>query len=329
MATLRIATFNLENLDETGPGQRPSLAERVTLMKPQISRLRADIACIQEVNGQERPGQPRALLALQELVAGTNLDGAAMIATKPEGDAVYNERNLVVVTHLPVLAHTQLRNTLVAKPAYRRLTAVPEDPGPVEIGIERPILHVQVDLAPVGGGRLHVINVHLKSKIPTEIPGQKIDNFTWSSADAWAEGFFISSMKRMSQALEARRLVDKILDEDPHASIVVAGDFNATPDDVPVLAIRGDVEDTGNGELANRVLVPVTHTIPESARYTLFHHGRGELIDHMLITRNLLAHYRGAEIHNEVLHDESVAFGTDVKYPESDHAPMVATFQFD
>jgi hypothetical protein len=49
----------------------------------------------------------------------------------------------------------------------------------------------------------------------------------------------------------------------------------------------------------------------------------------MLITRNLLAHYRGAEIHNEVLHDESVAFGTDVKYPESDHAPMVATFQFD
>jgi endonuclease/exonuclease/phosphatase family metal-dependent hydrolase len=329
MATFRIATFNLENLDETGPGQRPSLAERVRLMKPQIIRLRADIACFQEVNGQERPGQPRALLALQELVAGTNLDGAAMVATKPDGDAVYNERNLVVVTHLPVLAHTQLRNMLVAKPTYRRLTAVPEDPGPVEIGIERPILHVQIDLAPVGGGRLHVINVHLKSKIPTEIPGQKIDNFTWRSADAWAEGFFISSMKRMSQALEARRLVDKILDEDPHASVVVAGDFNATPEDVPVLAIRGDVEATGNGDLANRVLVPITHTIPESSRYTLFHHGRGELIDHILVTRNLLAHYRGSEIHNEVLHDESVAFGTDVKYPESDHAAMVATFQFD
>lgn len=329
MATFRIATFNLENFDETGDGQQPSLAERITLMKPQISRLRADIVCVQEVNGQERPDRPRALLALQQLVAGTNLDGAAMISTKPESDAVYNERNLVVVTHLPVLAHTQLRNTLVDKPAYRRLTAIPDDPEPVEIGIERPILHVQVDLAPIGGGRLHVINVHLKSKIPTEIPGQKVDNFTWSSPGAWAEGFFISSMKRMSQALEARRLVDKILDEDPHAAIVVAGDFNATPDDVPVMAIRGDVEDTGNGELADRVLVPVTHTVPEPARYTLFHHGRGELIDHMLVTRNLLARYRGAEIHNELLHDESVAFGTDVKYPESDHAPMVATFQFD
>ena len=37
------------------------------------------------------------------------------------------------------------------------------------------------------------------------------------------------------------------------------------------------------------------------------------MLDHMLITRNLLAHYRGSEIHNEILHDESVAFGTDRK----------------
>jgi len=46
----------------------------------------------------------------------------------------------------------------------------------------------------------------------------------------------------------------------------------------------------------------------------------------MLVTRNLLAHYRGSEIHNELLHDESVAFAVDRKYPESDHAPVVATF---
>ena len=54
------------------------------------------------------------------------------------------------------------------------------------------------------------------------------------------------------------------------------------PDEVPVLAIRGNVEDTGNGDLAGRVLVPVEQTIPEPARYTLFHQGRGNLLDHML-----------------------------------------------
>jgi predicted extracellular nuclease len=124
-----------------------------------------------------------------------------------------------------------------------------------------------------------------------------------------------------------RRLVDRILDTDPDARIVVAGDFNATPDEVPVLAIRGAVEDTGNGELAGRVLVPIENTVPEPARYSLFHQGRPQLLDHMLVTRNLLASYRGSEIHNELLHDESAAFADDRKFPESDHAPVVATFE--
>ena len=35
---------------------------------------------------------------------------------------------------------------------------------------------------------------------------------------------------------------------------------------------------------------------------------------------------RGSEIHNEILHDESAAFAIERKYPESDHAPVVATF---
>jgi endonuclease/exonuclease/phosphatase family metal-dependent hydrolase len=326
VAEFRISTFNLENFDETADGERPTLAERITLMKPQIMRLRADVACFQEVNGQERPNQPRALLALRELLAGTNLDGANIVSTKPAGDAVYNERNIVVVTHLPVLAHQQMRNELVDEPSYRRLTAVPADPAPIPIGVERPILHVQLDLG--FAAVLHVINVHLKSKIPTDIPGQMIDNYTWRTADSWAEGAFVSSMKRMSQALEVRRLVDQILDGHADARIVVAGDFNATPEEVAVLAIRGDVENTGNADLINRVLVPIENTIPQSSRYTLFHQGRGEMLDHMLVTRNLLAHYRGSEIHNEVLHDESVAFAVDRKYPESDHAPVVATFDF-
>jgi exonuclease III len=51
------------------------------------------------------------------------------------------------------------------------------------------------------------------------------------------------------------------------------------------------------------------------------------MIDHILVSRPLLAHYCGAEIHNEILHDESIAFATDVKFPESDHAPLVATFR--
>ncbi|MER5503450.1 endonuclease/exonuclease/phosphatase family protein [Streptomyces sp. NPDC002561] len=333
MTQIRIATFNLENFDEPAPNMpHPSLDERIALMKPQITRLRADIACFQEVHGQERPGQPRDLLALKELLADTNLAGASLTSTKPANDAVFDMRNLVIATHLPVIKHQQLKNDLVNEPRYQRLTANPSDAAPVAIGIERPILHAQIDIDHAAPGRLlHVINVHLKSKIPSDIPGQLIGprKDIWSSADSWAEGSFLSSMKRMSQALEVRRLIDQILDDDPDARIIVAGDFNAEPEEVPVLAICGNVEDTNNGELATRVLVPLERTIPSEARYTLFHHGRGQMIDHMLVTRNLLAHYHGSEIHNEILHDDSIAFATDIKYPESDHAPVVATFDFD
>ncbi|GAA5152660.1 endonuclease/exonuclease/phosphatase family protein [Amycolatopsis dongchuanensis] len=268
MTTSRIATFNLENFDETAPDAHPSLDERITLMRPQIERLRADIVCFQEVNGQERDGQPRDLHALRRLLEDTNLDAAETVSTRTATKEVFDERNLVVAS------------------LYRQSTADPPDETAEPVEIERPILHVEIS---VDEKPLHVINVHLKSKLPSEVAGRKIDAFTWKTADSWAEGAFISSMKRMSQAVEVRRLVDRILDDDADARIVVAGDFNATPEEVPVLAIRGAVEDT----------------VPEPARYTLYHQGKGQL-----------------------LHDESAAFADDRKYPESDHAPVVAAFEF-
>lgn len=51
------------------------------------------------------------------------------------------------------------------------------------------------------------------------------------------------------------------------------------------------------------------------------------MIDHLLVSRPLLEFYKGSEIHNEILHDESIAFAMDVKYPESDHAPVIAEFE--
>lgn len=122
--------------------------ERIALMRPQIIRLGADICCFQEVHGQERPGQPRALLALRRLLEGTNLDGANLASTKPHDNDVYDERNIVVATHHAVVQREQLMNNLVDEPLYKRLTALPPDATAQPIGIERPVLHVKVDVGP-------------------------------------------------------------------------------------------------------------------------------------------------------------------------------------
>lgn len=322
---LRIATFNLENLDDKS-GQKPTLDERITLMRPQLLRLHADVLCLQEVNGQETPDQPRRLLALENLIAGTPYAGFHRVSTMTgDGSQVYDERNLVILSRFEILEHHQYKHDFASAPYYQKVTAKPEETEAKEVTWERPLLHARIRLDTTRV--LDLVGVHLKSRLPTNVDGQKLNNYTWKSASGWAEGFFLSSMKRVGQALETRVLVDTLFDADEEALVVVCGDFNADLNDVPVEAIRGDVEDTGNHELARRVMVPCERTIPEPSRFSLFHHGQGKMLDHLLVSRPLLAFYKGSEIHNELLHDESVAFGTDVKFPESDHAPVVAEFE--
>ncbi len=74
-------------------------------------------------------------------------------------------------------------------------------------------------------------------------------------------------------------------------------------------------------------MLPCELGIPESSRFSLYHRGKGKMLDHLLASRSLLGCFKGAEVHNELLHDESVAFATEGKFPESDHAPVIAEFE--
>ena len=321
---IRIATFNVENLDDE-PGATPTLAERTTILRPQINRVQADILCLQEINSQG-PAGGRTLAALDALVAGTRYQTFNRATTLTVGGSLYEERNLVVLSALPIAASSIVREGGGPRPSYQVATAVPPDLTANPVQWERPILHAEIDL---GGNRiLHVLNLHLKSKIATDIAGQKINAFTWRTPSAWAEGSFISSMKRMGQALQTRLIIDAIFDQEgTGALIAVCGDFNSDKNEVPMRAICGAVEDTGNPAHGPRVMVACETNVPEPSRFSLFHLGKGEMLDHIIVSRAMLEFFEHAEVHNEVLPDESGAFRTDVNFPESDHAPVVAQFR--
>lgn len=141
-------------------------------------------------------------------------------------------------------------------------------------------------------------------------------------------------MKRVGQALQVRMEIDALFGHadaagDDPPLIAICGDFNAEADEVPLRTICGHVEDTGNPAHGPRVIVPCEHYVGASRRYSLFHLGRGEMIDHILASRALLATLDATEIHNEYLPDESGAFRDDTKFPESDHAPVIAQFNLD
>lgn len=321
---MRIATFNLENLDD-GPDVKPPLVERIRVMRPQLERINADILCLQEVHAQDS-NSGRVLAALDAMLAGTRYaEGYQRRSTATTGGDLYRFRNLVTLSRLDITDTTIRRDADAGQPSYQFVTANPADDEANAIGWERPMLHTQIDLG--DDRRLHVVNLHMKSKIATDVAGQKINNYTWRSASAWAEGSFVSSMKRVGQALQVRLLIDAIMEEEgDNALIAVAGDFNANSDEVSLRAIIGPVEDTGNPAHAPRTMIPCENNIPDSARFTLYHLGKGEMIDHIIASRGLFRYFQHAEVHNEALPDESGAFRTDDKFPESDHAPVIAQF---
>lgn len=321
---IRIATFNLENLGDAS-GNDAELASRIRILRPQLLRLNADILCLQEVNAQEESGHRRTLKALEELVRDSPYAGFQRVATtSSSGGKPRDVQNLVILSRLQITESREYLNDLVDRPSYRPSTADPSARDAAAISWERPILYAAVTLA--DGTRLHIVNLHFRAPMPSFIQGQKLEPFVWKSVEGWAEGTFIAEVKRTGQALEARLLIDRLFDADPQAAIVVLGDFNADGREAPLKILRGEVDETGNSALADRVLTPVELSLPADRRFSVLHFGHALLLDHIMVSRSMLARFRKAEIHNELLTDELVAFFAGRRDADSFHAPVVAEF---
>ncbi len=328
---LRIATFNLESLDDR-PGTEPPLEDRLSVLRPRLERLDADVLCLQEVNGQKPPGGgPRTLRALDRLLEGTAYaDFHRVASTSLSGSArgVADKHNLVILSRHPISSSRQIRHELVPGVTYEPVTARSSSQGAsksaAEIGWERPILQAAIDLPE--GKRLHVFNLHLRAPLAAHVQGQKESAFVWKSVGGWAEGFFIATVKRIGQAFEARLAVEQVFDAEPDALVCVCGDCNAEEREMPLRVLRAEIDDTGNAALARRSLISLEQSVPRERRYSVIHAGHKAMLDHLLASRTLAARLHGVEVHNEGLTDEIIAQASAHKTPESLHAPLVAEF---
>lgn len=325
---MRIATFNLESLD-LAPGAEAAFERRAAVLRPQLEALRADILCLQEINGQHVAGETgRALTALERLLAKTRYDGYHRFASparptspdKPAKDGVADVHNLVILSREPARESEALRHRLVPPLPYRSLTGVPEERD-LMLEWDRPLLHATFETA--AGAALHVLNLHLRSPLASPIPGQKLSAGSWRSLAGWAEGYFAATLKRSGQALEARLRVEQIFDREPAALIAVCGDLNAGEEETPARILQARVEDSGNAALADRVLEALEARLPADRRFTVLHRGRRRMLDHILCSPALAASCRAVAADNEELPDEAAMADDE---PRSNHAPLVAEF---
>jgi hypothetical protein len=117
--------------------------------------------------------------ALDALIQETQYAGFHRISTNTEdGTGVYNERNLVILSRYVILESHQYKHHFAPAPFYKTVTAKTaqgEEPKAERISWEMPIFHARIG---IGNRILDVINLHLKSRIPTDIKGQEFDTYT-------------------------------------------------------------------------------------------------------------------------------------------------------
>ena len=117
-----------------------------------------------------------------------------------------------------------------------------------------------------------------------------------------------------------------MLREDPARLIAVAGDFNAE-DYGPTLRLAvASEEDLGASDLAAHSLIVLDRAISADRRWSVLHHGREQMLDHILASRALYGHFRSIEVHNEGLGDEALGYGKGMHSAASYHAPVIALF---
>lgn len=321
---MRLATFNIESLD-LASGTEVPFAARAAVLRPALERIAADVLCLQEVNGQHVAGTPeRRLVALDMLLQGTRYEAYGRAATSgPTGSGAASVHNLVTLSRYPVRQRREVRHEHV-RPLHRYVTGGAAGREPQPVGFDRPLLLTELELP--GGRALDVVNLHLRAPRATAIPGEKLSSSQWRTTSGWAEGYFLSSLKRTAQALELRLLVDGILARDPERLIAVAGDFNAVDHETPVRLAAAAEEQTGNPALASRALVVLDRAIPADRRWSVLHRGRPEMLDHILASQSLSRHLRSIEAHNEGLGDETL---DTAAVAGSSHAALVAEFALD
>lgn len=307
-----IGTWNIENLflpgDDSGPEGKSDYDAKLDSLAATIADMAPDVLAVQEV------GDPNALDDLVTRLSGTWRTALA----DPDGRGI----------RFGFLSRDELTEV-------EQVVEFPEALGPVQVDDDgtaleqmgRPALKVRIR---TDGATIDIISAHLKSKLLT-YPGGR---FNPRDEGERARYGVYALHRRAAEAAAVRAAADVALDGDgrEHA-VVVAGDLNDVPEAATTQILLGPggsefgsagYERTDKGDAAR--LWNLAGLLPEDERFSRVYRGRGELIDHLLVSHAL----------TEQVESVTTAFGdapsiTDDPRergaaPGSDHRPVVATF---
>jgi len=105
-------------------------------------------------------------------LSGTPYAGFHRQTTLTTSNQLYDQRNIVTLSRFPISSTQIIRDSAGPRRAIRWLPRTRPSPRGIHWSGERPMLYTQID---IGSGRaLHLINVHLKSKIASTIRARRL-----------------------------------------------------------------------------------------------------------------------------------------------------------
>jgi endonuclease/exonuclease/phosphatase family metal-dependent hydrolase len=297
--SLRVATFNLLDLFEPElEAHRAVMEAKLRFIGAELVRARADVVAFQEVGSEALLGrlldEHAAKLGYVHRVVGTGDRRGIRCAIVSRRPLVFSAVHRAEALDFPRLH--------VGDPA----------PFAGRIPLRRGVVHVRVEDDALG--RVDVLTAHFKSKLPRGLEKQDGTFVEEATAGDFAASSLRSLVLRAAEALYVRRLVDGLLQEDRH--VCVLGDLNDTLDSLPVRVVRG----AERGVDPAYILADATRSVPAAARRSVLFGGRGEQIDHVLVSPALAARVRGAGIQNEALRDFGPFDPDAAPAADSDHA---------
>lgn len=317
-------TWNVQNLfaagTEDGPPDQAAFDAKLGSLAEVLDAQQPDVAALQEL------GPPEVLAQLQQRL-GHQLPHQ-QLSEHPDGRGI----RVGFLSRLPLEAPVQL-HPLAAGLAPVQVGDDDQDPSTppaTTATMGRGALQVTMT---AHGHPITIVTAHLKSKLLT-FPGGRFQ--PRDEAERARFGAYALYL-RAAQAATLRSQLEQRLDDNGRTmAVVVAGDLNDGLDAATTQLLQGPPgseigtpgfarPDGGDGQRMWN-LAPL---IPEAQRFTRVFRGRGELIDHVLVSHFLVT--KTSQVTTAMASPGRLRSVTEdpreeIGKPGSDHAAVVASF---
>jgi endonuclease/exonuclease/phosphatase family metal-dependent hydrolase len=265
-----VATWNVENLflpgTDDGPSNEDVYTRKLAYLTSVITGVGADVVCLQEVGGE----QPLADLvsALGGIVPNTTIG-------QPDDRGI----RVAVMSRFPITEQYDW----VDFPAGA-MPDVPDPDGNVLTAMGRGA--VETVLAVDSRRSLRVVTTHLKSKLLTFPDGRRYP----LNENERARGAGYALLRRGAEAVAVRVELNTWMPRQPDVPVVLAGDMNDEAQAVTTVLMSGPAD--GDPNRPDRYdpyrLYNLADRLPPARAFSRIYRERRELIDHVLVSRQLL-----------------------------------------